>query len=472
MEPIDLTACELARAVARRDVSCVELAHAWIGRAEQLRALNCYVEFDAEGLRAQARRADARLGAGERAPLLGVAVALKDNIDAIGFACGNGTPALQGRASSADAALVGRLRAAGALIPGKLGMHELALGITSNNACNGAVHNPWDPRRSPGGSSGGAGAAVAARLVPAAIGTDTGGSVRVPAAFCGVFGLRPSVGRVSADGIAPISATRDTAGPLARSVADVALLDGVLTGEQAPLAEVSLRGLRLGLPDGAFWDDLDPGVHACAQRAVDQLRARGVEFVDVALPSLAERNGEVSFVVALYEFVRDMTRYLRDKERGVDLATLVAGVRSPDVKAIVEPLLGAGAVPEAAYHGALAARERLQALYRDAFASSGVEALVFPTAACTAPLLGDDQTFAHNGRACPTFATVIRNTDPGSNAGIPGISIPVGLAGGLPVGLEFDGAAGSDRRLLAIAAAVEAALPAMPSPAAGGAPRG
>ena len=472
MDPTDLSACEAAQALARRDVSSVELATAWIRRTERERALNCYVQFDAEGLLAQARRADARLDAGERAPLLGVAVALKDNIDALGFACGNGTAALQGRPSHADAALVGRLRAAGALIPGKLGMHELAFGITSNNACTGAVRNPWDSRRSPGGSSGGAGAAVAARLVPAAIGTDTGGSVRVPASFCGVFGLRPSVGRVSADGIAPISATRDTAGPLARSVADLAMLDGVLAGEPAPLAEVPLRGLRLGLPDGAFRDDLDPGVQASVQHALDALRARGVEFVDVALPGLAELNGEVSFIVALHEFVRDMTAYLRDKDRGVDLATLVAGVRSPDVKAIVEPLLGAGAVPEAAYRGALAARARLQALYREAFDSTGVQALVFPTTPCTAPLLGEDETFMHNGRACPTFATVIRNTDPGSNAGLPGISIPVGLAGGLPVGLEIDGAAGSDRRLLAVAAAIEAALPAMASPTDGGARRG
>ena len=464
MEPTDLTASQLATALARRELSCVELAGAWIRRTEAAAALNCYVEFDAEGWLAQARRADARLAAGERLPLLGVPIALKDNIAAAGLGCASGTAALQGWRCERDAPLVARLRAAGAVITGKLGMHELAFGITSNNACTGAVHNPWDPARSPGGSSGGAGAAVAARLVPVAIGTDTGGSVRVPAAFCGVQGLRPSVGRVSAEGIAPISATRDTAGPLARSVEDLALLDSVLGDEREPLERIGLRGLRLGIPDGAFWQDLAPGVQACADRALEALRAQGAECVPVALPGLEQLNAQVSFVVALHEFVRDMTRYLRDEGRGIDLAALVAGVRSADVKAIVEPLLGAGAVPESAYRDALAARRRLQGVYREAFAAAGVDALVFPTTPCTAPGIGEDQSFAHNGRDCPTFPTVIRNTDPGSNAGLPGISLAMGLAGGLPVGLELDGPAGGDRRLLAVAAAVEAALPAMPAP--------
>ena len=143
----------------------------------------------------------------------------------LGFPCAVGTGALQGRVPKADAELVRRLRAAGALIAGKANMHELAFGITNNNAVTGAVHNPWDSSRIPGGSSGGSGAVVAARLVPAAIGTDTGGSVRVPASLCGVVGLRPTVGRVPSDGIAPISAPSDTGGPLARSVSDCALID-------------------------------------------------------------------------------------------------------------------------------------------------------------------------------------------------------------------------------------------------------
>lgn len=466
MDLIDRTASEVLDALERGDARSADLAEQWIARTEAASALNCYVEFDAAGFHRQAAEADRRRAAGERAPLLGLPVALKDNIDTVGFACGNGTGALHGRHPAADAELVRRLRAAGALLPGKLGLHELAFGITTNNAVTGAVHNPWDRSRIPGGSSGGSGAAVAARLVPAAIGTDTGGSVRVPAALCGVAGLRPTVGRVSADGIAPISATRDTAGPLARSVADLALLDSVLAGDASPLPAASLRGLRLGLPQSYFWDDLEPGVRQQADAAVAALRSGGAELVPLDLPGIGALDGEVSFVVALFEFVRDMTGYLHDKSRGIDFAQLIAGIGSADVKAIAGPLVTGGAVPEAAYRQALQARQRLQALYADTFAKHAVEALVFPTTPATAARIGEDESFVHNGRACPTFGTFIRNTDPGSNAALPGLSLPMGLAGGLPVGLALDGPAGSDRRLLAIGAAIEAVLPPMPAPPA------
>jgi Asp-tRNA(Asn)/Glu-tRNA(Gln) amidotransferase A subunit family amidase len=462
MSLIDHTVVESREALARGSATSVQLARACIERTESARGLNAYVSFDADGLLAQARAADARLAAGERLPLLGIPVALKDNIDAEGFACGDGTGALHGSHPVGDAPLVRRLRDAGALITGKLGLHELAFGITSNNAVTGAVRNPWNPERMPGGSSGGSGAAVAARLVPAAIGTDTGGSVRVPSALCGVVGLRPTVGRVSAEGIAPISATRDTAGPMARSVADLMLLDAVLSGDAAPPTPVALRGLRLGLPQEHFWDDLEPDVREVAEAALDALRAAGAELVPVSVAGVAQASGEASFPIALYEFVRDMTRYLHERGRGISLAQLVEGIGSPDVRAIATPLIGAGAIPEAVYRDALVARGRLQALYAAAFAGPGVQALIFPTTPRTAARVGEDETVLLNGQACPTFPTFIRNTDPGSNAALPGVSLPAGLAGGLPVGLALDGPHGSDRRLLAIAAAIEAALPPMP----------
>jgi indoleacetamide hydrolase len=170
----------------------------------------------------------------------------------------------------------------------------------------------------------------------------------------------------------------------------------------------------------------------------------------------------VSFIVALYEFVRDMTAYLHDKSRGITFEQLIAGIGSADVKAIAGPLVGDGAVPEAAYRQAMEARKRLQALYDDTFAKAGVSGLIFPTTPSTAARIGEDETFELNGRACPTFATFIRNADPGSNAALPGLSLPIGLSAGLPVGLAIEGPAGSDRRLLAIGAAIEAALPPMP----------
>src|SRR5574337_959243 len=462
MELIDRTVTDLVAALDRGEARSLDLAEACIARTAGAAGLNCCVEFDAEGLRRQARDADAQRAAGDRRPLLGVPIALKDNIQALGFACGNGTPALHGRHPATDAELVRRLRAAGALIAGKLGMHELALGITNHNPVTGAVRNPWDPKRMPGGSSGGSGAAVAARLVPAAVGTDTGGSVRIPAALCGVAGLRPSVGRVSGTGIAPISTTRDTAGPLARSVADLALLDEVLTGDAAPLPAVTLRGVRLGLPDELFWDDLDPGVRSRADAAIAVLRDAGLRIVPVALPGVGPLSGDVGFAVALFEFVRDMTAYLREQARGITFEQLIEGIASPDVKAIAGALAGDGAIPEPVYRQALAARRRLQALYAEAFRTSGVAALVFPTTPSTAAVIGDDERFMLNSSAHDTFATFIRNTDPGSNAGLPGLSLPIGLSAGLPVGLALDGPTGSDRRLLAVAAAIEAVLPEMP----------
>jgi mandelamide amidase len=173
---------------------------------------------------------------------------------------------------------------------------------------------------------------------------------------------------------------------------------------------------------------------------------------------------EAGFPIALFEFVRDMRHYLASRERGVTLEDVIAGVGSPDVAGAVGGLLTGGAIPEAVYQQALGARQRLQALYSAAFAQHRIEALVFPTTPRTAAKIGEDDTVDLNGRALPTFLTFIRNTDPGSNAGIPGISLPAGLAAGLPVGLALDGPAGTDRRLLAIAAAVEAVLPPAPQP--------
>lgn len=462
MELMDCTAIEVRDALASGTACCPDLVEAWIERTQAAKALNCYAEFDGEGLRAQARKAHALIAAGVRLPLLGVPIALKDNIQAAGLQCGNGTQALHGHVAARDARLVRNLRAAGALVTGKLGMHELALGISSNNGYTGAIRNPWDTKRIAGGSSGGSGAAVSARLVPASVGTDTGGSVRVPAALCGVAGLRPTVGRISHSGLVPVSCTRDTAGPMAKSVQDLALLDSVLSGDWTPLQELPLHGLRLGVPVQWFWTDLAPGVEHCARQALECLRHQGVDLVAVSLPGMERFDAQPGMDIALHELARDLPQYLERHVQGVQLSDLVQGIASPDVAAIVVPLLTQGAVPQAAYRRALDARQRLQALYRKAFADHAVEALVFPTTPATAARIGEDEHFAHNGRPCPTFATFIRNTNPGSSAALPGLSLPIGLANGLPVGLALDGLPGSDRRLLAIGKAMETALPPMP----------
>ena len=190
--------------------------------------------------------------------LAGLPVPVKDNFDTADMPTTGGTPGLRDHRPRHNAPVVQRLIDEGACIMGKLNMHELAYGITSNNGAFGAVRNPYDPSRIPGGSSGGSGAAVAARMAPVALGSDTGGSVRIPAALCGVAGMRPTTGRYSQAGVVPISHTRDTAGPLARSVADLALFDSVITGVPNDLPTIPLRGARIGVPRGHYFDNLHP----------------------------------------------------------------------------------------------------------------------------------------------------------------------------------------------------------------------
>ena len=426
-----------------------------IERAQAGEALNAYVTLDTNGLRRQAQATWQRKRNGEVLPLYGTVVGIKDNIDVAGLPCGAGTPALQGRMPRQDAPVVQRLRQAGAMISGKLGMHELAFGITSNNATNGAVHNPHDPARIPGGSSGGCGAAVAAGLVPLAVGTDTGGSVRIPASLCGVAGFRPSVGRYPGSGIVPISSTRDVPGPLALSAADIARADAVMAARPQATPLPSLKGVRLGLAKDTFWQNLDPGTEQVAQQAIRTLSAAGVQWIEVDLPELMQTNQAASFPIVFYEFVLDLGRYLQRSGYGLTVSDVIQAIKSPDVAAACKPLLGSGAVPYAAYTQALEARTRLQAIYAKAYATADVQALVFPTTPLPAAPIGQDTTVTLLGQQVPTFPTYIRHTDPGSVAGLCGISLPIGQTNGLPVGLELDAPAQRDDALLALAMAVE-----------------
>src|ERR1019366_1494860 len=204
-----------------------------------------------------ARAADKERAKKPPKPLHGLPVLLKANIGTTSAPTSAGTPALRDHRPPADAAVAAKLFSAGAILLGKTNMHELAYGITSNNAAFGAVHNPYNPALISGGSSGGNAASLAARMCAAGIGTDTGGSVRIPSALCGTVGLRATVGRYPAQGIVPLAHTRDTAGPMARSVADLVLLDSVITGENAALSPAALKGVRLGVPRSYFYKDMD-----------------------------------------------------------------------------------------------------------------------------------------------------------------------------------------------------------------------
>ncbi len=475
-EVLELTATEAVAAMAAGDLRAETYAAILLSRALSLKHLNVLIAQDLDQVLEAARAADkSRAHGGRLGSLHGLPLLIKDNINTATLPTTAGTPSLIGNRPRANARVVDALLGAGGIVFGKANMHELAFGITSNNGAFGPVHNPYDTSRVPGGSSGGNAAGVAARFAPAGVGTDTGGSTRIPAALCGVVGFRPTVGRYAGTGtlagvreVVPIAHTRDTPGPIARSAADVALLDAVITGEPLALPPlVHLDGLRLGVARRSFFADLDPAVEEAVDEALRRLRDRGAILVEVEIPNLEALNAGVGFPVALFEAGTDVPVYLEANHTGVTLEELVRAIASPDVKAVYEQsVIGPGAIPESVYRDAIEVfRPQLQAAYRRTFDEFALDALVFPTTPLPARPIGQDQTVELNGRQVSTLLTYIRHTDPGSNAGIPGVSVPIGLTGdGLPVGLELDGAAGSDRRLLAIAIAVEKVFGSLPAP--------
>ncbi len=468
-ELTELSAVEAAARIRAGTLKSEDLLRALTDVIERKRDLNAFITFDRDRALASARKADALAARKSFAGALhGVPIVVKDNIHVAGVPNSAGTPALKAFVPTRNAPVAEKLIRAGAIVLGKTNMHELAFGITSNNAAFGPARNAYDPSRIAGGSSGGTGNAIAARMAAAGLGSDTGGSVRIPAALNGISGLRPTLGRYSQEGITPIAHTRDTAGPMAREVADLVLLDTIITGARDKVAPASLRGLRVGVPRAVFWKNLDPETERVATAALDRLRGAGAEVVEVDMPGLAELNGKVSLPVALYEANVDLTRYLKRYRIPLDIKGLAERIASPDVKGLFASAIVPGAkdaIPEKVYRAALAARPALQRLYAETFKTHGIAALVFPTTPLPAAPIGDDQTTNLNGADVPTFFTFIQNTDPGSNAGIPGLTVPIGrTAAGLPVGLELDGPAGSDRRLLGIGLALEALFGRLPAP--------
>jgi Asp-tRNA(Asn)/Glu-tRNA(Gln) amidotransferase A subunit family amidase len=452
-------------------MSAEQYMAALLARAEQLDDLHALIAIDRGGALAAARRVDAMRASGAALPpLAGLPIVVKDNINTRDLPTTGGTPALRNVRPSANAPSLQKLVDAGAIVLGKSNLHELAFGITSTNLSPfaGPVRNPYDRTRIPGGSSGGTAAAIAARIVTSGLGTDTGGSTRVPAALCGIVGLRPSVGNGGAqrrytdtNAVVPISHTRDTVGPMGRSVADVALLDAVITGTPRARA-LTIAGLRIGVP-ASFWAGLDKQVASVMTGARATLAAAGVVFVDVDTVGLAALNDKVSFQLALHEPIADIPAYLAATGvRGMGVAEIAAQIASPDVKgafgAILADAFGA------AYEAALNVhRPQMQALYASYFRDNTLDAMMFPTTILPASTIdavnGSSKVSINGGPPVDTFASFIRNTDPGSNAGIPGLSMPAGLtAAGLPVGLELDGPVGSDVRLLGIALAFESVL--------------
>lgn len=476
-EQLALSATQAVAAIQSGRLDALDYVATLLARAAALGTLNAFTAIDMEGALAAAKRIDA-LPPDEKArlPLAGLPVVIKDNINTAGLLTSAGTPALDGFKPKTDAPSVRKLIDAGAIVLGKTNMHELAFGITSANLSPhaGVVRNPYDPSLIAGGSSGGTAVAVAARVCPAGLGSDTGGSTRIPAALTGIAGFRPSVGNGGAErryhdphAVVPISHTRDTVGPMARTVADVALLDGVITGDTA-LPDVPLPALRIGLPE-PLWADLEGATEDVARAALTTLAAAGVTFVPVAMPDLLRLNEQTGGPIAIHEALDDVRDYLVANDAPVrTVGELAARIASPDVRNIYDVVL-AGALAQHYADAMNTWRPQLQRHYADTFAAERLDALLFPTTRLAAVPIdevnGSSVVSIDGAPAIDEMTAYLRNTDPASNAGIPGLSLPAGLTqDGLPVGIELDGPLGSDRRLLAIGIAFEALLGAVPAP--------
>jgi indoleacetamide hydrolase len=465
----NLGALEAVAQMSTGALASERYAQALLARCQSAHALNAFISFDpAQVLEAARARDLERLAGAKPGPLFGLPIPVKDSVNTRDYPTTGGTPALRQFRPTADAPVVAALRAGGAIVLGKTNLHELSYGWTSNNQAFGAVHNPYDLARIPGGSSGGTAAAVAARLAPLGVAEDTEGSIRVPAAFCGIAGFRPTTGRYSTRGCVPISPLFDQVGPHARSVADLALFDSVVANDWQTLPATPLKGVRLGVVRDYWFTDLDPEVARVTEIALARLKDAGAQILETQLPGLASLIDLTTNNVQNHDVRTALAHYLKEYGTGIDFETLIAQA-SPDIQRVFRSDVlpgGANFVTEPVY---AAARDQylpaLRRLYRDYFARTRVAAMVFPTTLVPAPQIGDETSLAVGGRSLPFETAVARNIAPGSTAGLPGLVLPVGLTrGGLPVAIELDAPAGGDRALLALGLGAEHALGTLPAP--------
>jgi indoleacetamide hydrolase len=462
-----LTLSEVTPLLRQGDISAETYAADLMDRCERERNLNAFLAVDRALLAAAARAADlARRSGALLGPLHGAPLAIKDNINTRAMPTTAATKALEGFQPRADAAVARRLFDAGALLLGKTNLHELSMGWTGNNATSGPARNPHDQLRTCGGSSSGTACAVAAGLAPAGLGTDTNGSLRVPAAFCGIASLRPTVGRYPTEGIVPLSPSLDTAGPMARSVADLALLDTVMSGQRSAAPRDSLAGLRIGIASEYFEEGVSPDVSEVFASAIDRLAEFGADIVRIRLPDLDRLVDGVAASLIHFEAARALPDYLETYATDFSLLDIAAAAGDDIREILIDRLVktAPNRVSEAAYKGALDRRRKVSVLLRTTFREYTLDLLAYPTTRVAAPLIGDRLVspapdFDENGFRLDARTAFGRNVAPTAIACMPSLVLPAraGLSR-LPVGIEFAAPEGEDATLLAIGFALESAL--------------
>ncbi len=445
-----LSLTEAAELVRSRRVSPVELTQAVLARAERLNPrLNAFITLMADQALAAARAAEAEIAAGNwRGPLHGIPVSVKDIFPVAGVKNTAGSKVFADFVAAADCEVVRRLRAAGAVIFGKNHLHEFAYGVTNNNPHYGPARNPWNPDCVPGGSSGGSGVAVAAGIGYGSLGSDTGGSIRIPASLCGVSGLKPTYGRVSRAGVFPLAWSLDHCGPLARTVADLAaLLEAIAGFDGADPASAAVpvddyrggltgevRELRVGVAANFFFDDVAPEVEQAVRAAAQTLAGLGAAVREVALPFI-EYAGPAATVISMSEAAAFHHRLLAER----------AEAYGADVRARLEFGL---ALPAAVYLHAQRARRLILEQVLDVFRE--IDVLVTPATPVTAPRIGQARVEV-NGRDYDVRSTLTRFSSPFNLVGFPALVVPCGFDGrGLPVGLQIVGRPFEERTVLRV----------------------
>ena len=465
----DLSVVELAALLRARKVSAVETTQHFLARAQAHAPLGAYLAMDEAVSLRQATAADARLANGTAGPLEGVPMAHKDIFVTKDFPTTAGSKMLDGYRSSFDSTVVKQLGQQGVVTLGKLNCDEFAMGSANENSAFKPVLNPWDTTRIPGGSSGGSAAAVAARLVPAATGTDTGGSIRQPASFCGITGIKPTYGRASRYGMVAFASSLDQAGPMARSAEDCALLLSALCGPDLdrdstsldiPAEDYSLKlndsidGLRIGIPAEFFGDGLAPDVRAAVDAALQQYVKLGAKLVPITLPR-TEMAIPVYYVIAPAEASSNLSRFDGVKfghraDKYTDLIDMYKKTRAEgfgdEVKRRI--MIGTYVLSHGYYDAYYLQAQKIRRMIADDFqqAFKQCDVIAGPVAPTVAWKLG-------NKSADPVAAYLADIfTLPSSLAGLPGMSIPAGLGeGGMPVGLQLIGNYLQEAKLLNIA---------------------
>jgi indoleacetamide hydrolase len=471
-EIVALTARAAVDYIRRGEMSAERYARALLEHHKAHANLNAVAHMDEARLLEDARAVDrsraqgARLGA-----LAGLPMILKDNINTVGFPTTAGTSFLKDYRPKANAPLADLLFKEGAILFAKSNMHELALGSTSANPTFGYVRNPYDLSRIPGGSSGGTAAAVAARIVPAGLGSDTTGSIRMPSHFCGIAGLRPSNPKTNkpypVDGIVPLQLEFDVAGPMARNVADVALIHTAVT-QKAELTPVDLRGVRIGLPRAYYWDTLDGDVAKIMDATLDRLRGGGAVLIDVDFDDLIKAALASRAPLRREDFRTDLAAFLASEYPTMTMKDVIPSIGSRRVR-FLEQDAWDNPPSRDEVEKARSLMDTLSTRYPDGFRQYNIAAIAYPTMPFPAPPLpteGDalPSTFDVNGRSYPDTA-ILRNALPGPAFRAPGLSIPAGLTRqGLPVGFEIAGLPGGDDQLLRLGMAIESVLGPLPAP--------